>query len=273
MHYLEKTAIKIRHSPFLRRLSYLWDFIRPIYEYLIKVVYKDGLTRVINGTDVMFISPECRNVAEIYEPGVWRRLMQEVCEGDIVADVGAFIGLYTVALAKKVGKRGKVIAFEPDPKNAAMLKKHIKLNKISSKVELLNIAIGDANGLLRFHSGSDNLSHVVLSTSLNAKKKCMEICAKTLDNVFHKRIVNIIKIDVEGYEEKVLLGARNLLNRKTGYPRAIFMEVHPYAWGETGSTGEQIASLLINTGYRVETVDGKPVKSVKNHGEIVALKD
>jgi FkbM family methyltransferase len=49
--------------------------------------------------------------------------MQEVREGDTIVDVSAYIGVLTIAMAKKIGNTGKVIAFEPNPQSLALLKK------------------------------------------------------------------------------------------------------------------------------------------------------
>ncbi|UCC94663.1 MAG: FkbM family methyltransferase, partial [Candidatus Omnitrophota bacterium] len=183
-----------------------------------------------------------------------------------------FIGLYTVAVAKRIGKDGKVIAFEPDKKNADALKKHLRLNKVFSKVEVINAAVGDINGVLTFHALSNDYSHVALLSNVNVER-CIQIQSKTLDSVFHNKRVDVIKIDVEGYEGKVLLGARNLLKRKKGYPRAIFIEVHPYVWKELETTAEELVSLLTNAGYKVEKIDRNLVDKLEHYGEIVAVKE
>lgn len=273
MDYIEKTAMKIRHLPFLSGLDRLWDFVRPSYDMFIRLLYsKKGLTRVMNGTEVIRLCPECRDILESYEPMFWNRLMAEVRERDVIADVGAFVGVYTIALAGRAGSAGKVIAFEPDVKNRAVLKKHIALNNVSQNVEVVDVAVGDADALLRFHAQADPESHVIAPDTFIAGEGFVEVQSKTLDNFFHNKQVDIIKIDVEGYEEKVLRGAQNILRRKTGYPRAIFVEVHPYAWAKFGTDGEMVLSLLRSAGYRIETADGRVVNSITDYGQIIAVR-
>lgn len=273
MNYLEKIAVKIRHLPFLRGLKHFWNFVNPLYENLLKLFYgKTGLTRNINGTDIILVSPESRRITETYEPRMWKRLTGEVREGDIIADVGAFTGLYTVALAKKTGIAGKVVAFEPNPDNVAKLRRHVELNRISSRVEILAIAAGDKDGLLTFYAESDRVSHIVTRPG-DAGGACIEVMSKTLDNIFRGKKLDIIKIDVEGYEEKVLLGAKKLLKREKGYPRAIFIEAHPYVWGKFECSSEKILSLLADAGYRLETASGEALSSIDDYCKIVALKN
>ena len=273
MNYVEKTAMKIRHLPFLSGLDYLWDFVRPWYDVFIRLLYsKKGLTRVMNGTEVIRLYPECRDILEGYEPMFWNRLMAEIREGDIIADVGAFVGVYTIALARRAGATGKVIAFEPDVRNCAVLKKHITLNNVSPNVEVVDVAVGDADALLRFHAQADAESHVIAPDTFIAGEGSVEVQSKTLDNIFDNKQVDIIKIDVEGYEEKVLRGAQNILRRKAGYPRAIFVEVHPCAWAKFGTEGERLLSLLRNASYRIETADGRVVNSITDYGQIIAVR-
>jgi hypothetical protein len=79
-----------------------------------------------------------------------------------------------------------------------------------------------------------------------------------------------LKIDVEGYEEMVLRGTSRLLHTPELKPRTIFIEVHPYAWASMNTTSSSLLGLLKNAGYRVHTVDGRPVDCIERYGEIVA---
>ncbi len=64
----------------------------------------------------------------VYEPLETKLVRKEVKKSDVVLDIGANIGYYTLILAKLVGKKGRVFAFEPDPTNFALLKKNISIN-------------------------------------------------------------------------------------------------------------------------------------------------
>ena len=86
--------------------------------------------------------------------------MAQVQPDDVVADIGAYIGLYTVALAKRVGPSGRVIAFEPDSLNFTALKEHLRLNKVADRVDLIQAAVGAHNGNVLFESGRGSESHV-----------------------------------------------------------------------------------------------------------------
>ena len=94
----------------------------------------------------------------------------------------------------------------------------------------------------------------------------------TLDDVFKRERLDILKIDVEGYEERVIRGGRRLLGDRARGPRTIFIEVHPYAWSQTDTTSASLLSLLAHLGYRVEDISGQPVTQISGYGEIVAVR-
>ncbi len=265
MNAVEKLCLGIRHSRYLGQASGLWGSIRPLYDRVVAIAGKRGLERVINGTDPVLLLPKFRCVVERYEPEVWRSLVSEIRPGDIFADVGVFIGLYTVAVAKRVGPAGRVVGFEPDPANFFTAGEHVKLNGLEQNVELIQAAVGPYEGQVPFQFGGDT-AHVA---TLTGSDTCTVQCV-TLDRIFDGRRLDVLKIDVEGFEEKVLRGGSGLLNDKARRPRAIFIEVHPYAWPEIGTTSDSLLELLDGCGYEVRFTDGEAVRSVERYGEIVA---
>ncbi len=265
MHNLERWCIALRHSPWLARADWLWNRVRPSYNSALAFFGSNGLVRNINGTDPILVLPQCRGVTETYELEVWTRLMEQVLPGDIVADVGAFIGLYTIALAKRVGSSGRVVAFEPDPENFTSLKAHIELNGISDRVELIQAAVGGQDGALPCRGGKGCESHVSDQNGTQSVR-----CVR-LDTVFADRPLDILKIDVEGYEEEVLKGAIKLLKDTRRTLRAIYIEVHPYAWAALGTSSESLIGLLREGGYRVFNLEMRPIKWIDNYGAIIAL--
>src|SRR6266404_3630214 len=142
MHVAERMASALRHSRWLEQAGWVWVAVRPIYNASVSVVGRNGLVRVMNGTDRILVLPRCRGVKEEYEPEVWRRLISEFQPGDTFVDVGTYIGLYTIAAAQRVGPQGRVVALEPNPENYAVTEAHVKLNGLENRVELLQFAAG-----------------------------------------------------------------------------------------------------------------------------------
>ena len=266
MNPFERACIEIRHSRLLADAEPVWNAVRPTYDKFIGTFARGGLQRTINGTDPILVSPAWRGVNESYEPLFWGHLMGKVSPGDIVADVGAYIGLYSVALARRVGPTGKVFAFEPDPINCEALISHLKLNQAVSCVDVLRCAVGDFDGDVAFRSGRSSESHVVLDSSDGTRR--VECCK--LDTILQDQRVDILKIDVEGFEEKVLRGGRELLSDRRRSPRAIYIEVHPFAWERTHTSSDTLLNQLAACGYHAFALDGHEIKTITEYGSVVA---
>ena len=146
-------------------------------------------------------------------------------EGDVVIDVGAAFGLYTLPSSKQVGQSGKVIAIEAHPKNYEMLNRNVKLNNLTN-VTCLNYAVYSTKTKVKIYSNYTIMSERV---SGKGKEKAKEVNADTLDNILEQsgiaaEQVNWIKIDVEGAELEVLKGAHNILSNSKDI--AISIEIH-----------------------------------------------
>lgn len=265
MHAAERLSIAIRHSKYLSRLDWLWHRLRPLYNRAINLAGRGGLERVMNGTDRILIAPRFRNLPEAYEKEVWQRLMDDLRPGGIFVDVGVYIGLYAVAAAQRVGAGGRVYGFEPDPRNYSHALEHVKLNALQDRVELIHAAVGERAGRVLFKFAAES-GHIATAMDAGAT----EVDCVTLDQFFSGKKLDVLKIDVEGYEEKVLRGAAELLQDDARCPRAIYVEVHPYAWGEVGTTSESLLALLRQSGYHVKHPDGRPVDVIDRYGEVIA---
>lgn len=273
MNTTERISIALRHNRHLKNAHLLWNVVRPVYNRMLARRYRHGLERVINGTDRVLISIRARDMSEEYEPDVWASLMNEVRPGDTIADVGAFFGLYAIALAKRVGPSGRVVAFEPSSANHAMFMEHIRLNRVKNTIKVVQAAVGTKNGRVSFQGDNSSESHVVVSAEgagQSEPKGADTVEMVTLDSVFAGQRLDILKIDVEGFEEQVMQGARELLSDPERGPRVLYIEVHPFAWHHVGTTSESLLSLLHQHNFQAFFVDGTPVTKIEGYGEIIA---
>ena len=160
-------------------------------------------------------------------------------EGDIVIDIGAHIGPYTIIASKRVGPNGKVIAIEADPDNFDLLSRNIQLNKLSN-VTALNYAACSKEKKIKLYlpSGVGRSSHTKYNTIMpnraHGKEKFVEVKANTLDyllqsNIIKQEEVNWIKIDVEGAEYEVLKGAKDILSKCSDI--RLLIEIHNLSAG------------------------------------------
>lgn len=265
MQAIERLALRLRHHPLLSWADWLWDGLRPSYNTLITRLSRRGLRRRINGTDQILLLPRFRQMGEQYEPEVWASVMGALRPGDLVADVGAFIGLYTIAIAQRVGPSGHVVAFEPNPESHALLRSHVELNMLADRVELHQLAVGAEEGMVAL--AVERVTMAAITQHADSSTVSMR-CVR-LDACWGDRPLDVLKLDVEGHEEQVLRGATGLLSRRDR-PRLIFIEVHPYAWGASGTSSASLLALLAEHGYRVTLLDGSPVGVIDFYGEIVA---
>ncbi|MAY65822.1 MAG: hypothetical protein CMM77_01695 [Rhodospirillaceae bacterium] len=163
--------------------------------------------------------------------------------GDVAVDIGGNLGEWMAPLAAAVGTEGRVFTFEPVPVLADALEKTARLNGHEVTVEVLRSAVADATGEASFNvtmaaGGDGALSG--LSTAGSATVPTI-----TLDDFMAERglsRLDLIKIDVEGAERRVLEGARRTL--ETCKPRLVFESGH-----ESAGDRAAIADLLDGAGY------------------------
>jgi FkbM family methyltransferase len=158
-------------------------------------------------------------------------------QGDIVVDIGAHMGRYTIISSKRVGANGKVVAIEAHPGNFEMLNSNIKLNQLTNVIPL-NYAAYSKETKIKLYVPDEESGYTIYHTLMERTgKKFVEIDAITLDylllqlnvisgvGVEEEAVeVNWIKIDVEGAEFEVLKGASNVLSKSKDI--ALLMEVH-----------------------------------------------
>jgi FkbM family methyltransferase len=193
-----------------------------------------------------------------YELEKQKAFIKQIKSGDVVYDIGAHVGFYTLLASKLVGDRGRVYAFEPLPRNIFYLKKHISLNKLKN-VEIIEAAVSDKEGEENFLEADSATSRLDNSGSFKVK-------TVSLDNlVKNKKILppNVIKIDVEGAELKVLLGAKELIEK---YKPIIFIAL------DNPDTKEKVIQMIKNFGYNILDLDFQDIQEINNISEIICIK-
>jgi len=174
--------IKVIHS-FV--ISYLKSNFAEVQGHKMFLDSKDSLCLSING---------------VYEPFETELVKKEIKKGDVVLDLGANIGYYTLIFGKLVGKRGKVFAFEPDPTNFSLLKKNVEMNGYKN-VELVQKAVSNKTGKIKLYLCEDNKGDHRIYNSHDGRQS-IEIEAIRLDDYFknYNGAVDFIKMDIQGAE-------------------------------------------------------------------------
>jgi FkbM family methyltransferase len=167
--------------------------------------------------------------------------------GDIAFDVGANVGWHSLALASIVGPRGRVLAFEPAPVDRALLAVNIAANHYKN-IEIYESAVTDFVGQALFTCFRSPGVHHLLRDDSPSDGEVFEVPTITLDSVaFDRNLPSFLKIDVEGGEYKVLMGARRLL-----------VERRPVIVAEVrrGLIWDDVASLVTPLGYDIHELHG-----------------
>jgi FkbM family methyltransferase len=158
-------------------------------------------------------------------------------QGDIVVDIGANIGRYTLIASKRVGTNGKVVAIEAHPGNFEMLNRNIKLNRLTNIISLNHAVYSKETKVKLYVPGEESgntIYNTLISDRATNEEKFVEVNANTLDYLLQskgiKQEVNWIKIDVEGAEFEVLKGAANILSKSKDI--ALLIEVHNLTGGK-----------------------------------------
>ncbi|HZB99699.1 MAG TPA: FkbM family methyltransferase [Nitrososphaeraceae archaeon] len=147
-------------------------------------------------------------------------------EGDIVIDIGAHIGRYTITSSKQVGNTGKVVAIEADPDNFELLKRNIALNNLTNVLPLNYAAFSTRTRIKLYEQSASAKYNSVMLTRAAKTKNYVEVNADTLDSILKQNginQVNWIKIDVEGAEYEVLKGSTEMLS---GENVSLLVEIH-----------------------------------------------
>src|SRR5215207_2802477 len=151
-------------------------------------------------------------------------------QGDIVVDIGAHMGRYTIISSKRVGANGKVVAIEAHPSNFEMLKSNIKLNQLTNVIPLNYAAYSKETKIKLYLPDVESgytIYNTIMSNRARTEDKFVEVSANTLDYLLQLNEitdVNWVKIDVEGAEFEVLKGASNVLSKSKDI--ALLIEVH-----------------------------------------------
>ena len=177
-------------------------------------------------------------------------------EKDIVLDIGAHLGRYTLISSNLVGDKGRVVAVEASPLVFEKLRRNINLNKLSNIITL-NYAAYSKKTKIKLFFPSEGFKNsvynsVVLTRSQNIGKY-VNVDANTLDNIIHsigiqEEDVNWIKIDVEGAELEVLKGAHNILSKSKDI--ALLIEIHNIE--DDKNLYNEIVDLLNNYNFKIE---------------------
>jgi FkbM family methyltransferase len=170
--------------------------------------------------------------------------LRQLKPGDIVLDVGAHVGFYTLLASRIVHTTGKVIAFEPSRMNLKYLREHIRVNNLQN-VQIFESAVGRKEGWLSFDCNRGTGTGRLDFNSSSGER--VRVCS--LDELYRRGMIpapTFIKMDIEGAEVEALPGAAELIWQ---YRPTILLSTHGK---DVRATCEK---FLRDLGYDLTSVD------------------
>ncbi len=209
-----------------------------------------------------------------FEGQEWRsyeKLFSLASKGDNILDIGSNIG-FTLLNLRKISESGRVIGFEPDKTNYQHCLRNLNQNNFQD-IQLFNFGLGKAKALLPMEVRSE-MNRGGNRVAVNGEGELIQI--DTLDSFFPSldlEKVDLVKIDVEGYELNVLEGGIQTLRR---YYPTLFIEVSDQNLRDQNASAKSLIQFLYSIGYNkfIKAETGEEITAVYNfldcHFDIVA---
>lgn len=202
-----------------------------------------------------------------YESDVVTVVKAALKKGMTAIDIGANVGFFSLLFSTIVGSGGKVLAFEPQPAAIKRLARNIELNPRLA-IEVHNLAAADADGEISFYCGPVNHSGVASIRPRKDDQDAIIVRSARADDIIASALsVDLIKIDVEGAETRVIAGLENTIKRS--HPH-IIVEVSDLYLREMGSSGQELVEKLCGYGYRAFQITSHGLVEVTTWSETLA---
>jgi FkbM family methyltransferase len=188
--------------------------------------------------------------AEGYEPETKALLVSFLKPGMAFVDLGANEGFFSVIAARAVGPTGRVLAIEPQSRLGPVIRRNLELND-AANVTLAQVAISAEAGVAEFNLAPDtNSGSSGLSRATRYANPTQSVRTLTLDLCLQEHaltMVDVMKIDIEGYEYEAVLGAKELF--RTLKVRCLLIEIHDKLLSARGLRPQDISDFLLSCGY------------------------
>lgn len=182
-----------------------------------------------------------------------------IAPGDVCFDLGANVGFYSLNFARFCGPDGEVYAFEPVPRNVTVIKLAAMINGFEN-ISIYEGVAFDTEGDTEVEFFKDSAYAHISADASPQEVVRISVKSTTLDTFVKEWGINdiaAIKIDVEGAEYKVLLGARDILGDSQIQPKLLMVELCSMYLARFDSNIEDVVNLMKNYGYLPYVVDSR----------------
>ncbi len=202
-------------------------------------------------------------------------VLNYVKEGDVIFDVGGNIGQTALMLAQKVGDTGKVISFEPFPSTIEKFNSNLSRNKNITNITLETFGLGNKIETLKMdfvcdtNSAANRIIPFHSAATTNVSTVEINVLDVYLANLADLQKIDLIKIDVEGFEYQVLEGAKSTLLK---FKPDLFIEINDWNLKAQGASAKQLLSFLKDFNYDIVDVSSNKkiftVEDLETHTDI-----
>lgn len=228
-------------------------------------VTRDGLQWVLNPSDHMQSGLFWLGAQDYWDIYHIKKLLKP---GDIIFDVGANFGYYSIILSSALRKQCSVHAFEPNPPTYERLLRNIELNDLSEVIATHRLGFSDVGGTGHMIERADNSGAATIDTTQQGGDAVLT----TLDNFCGAHgidRIDFMKIDIEGFEERLLHGGSESFRR---LKPIILIELNRPTLARENSSVERVADLLGQFGYKLYASQRRkllPMRRLPKGDEIV----
>lgn len=202
-----------------------------------------------------------------FETDDLRHFLENLREDDLVFDAGANVGAYCVPIGRRLPS-ARVLAFEPIELNVALINTSLLANRIAN-VEVVRACVSDAPGEVEFSVAEDSAYSSMIDTHRKPESVRVRCEALSLDDFCGRRgyaAPQVMKIDVEGAELKVLQGAKKMLSDPGTAPRLLMIELYDMNLEAFGTSISEVLKFMEHVGYRPYVlIDGQKVVFAPAH--------
>jgi FkbM family methyltransferase len=191
----------------------------------------------------------------IPEPGLVRFFQSLIRPGMTIVDVGANFGIFTLYAARSLQWNGRVHSFEPAPSTHELLRENVQVNGFleANLVQFHETAVTDSEGIAKLTTFADNSGHNTLFWQ-NAGAEFVVVKTTRLDTALQEEErVNVVKIDAEGAELKILRGMKRTIERNPEIH--ILIEFAPIHLARAQVTPEDFLKVVAELDLEVRIVD------------------
>ena len=250
------------------------DIARKLFRLMIRTVFSSDPNRIkqvkIDGRhQLVWIAEHVgRKIAlKVFERSETAFLEATVKEGDVCVDVGANVGYFTHLFAQRVGESGRVVAVEPIKRNAKLIEVNSVINGTDGHVTVINKAVSESeSGSTSFSLRNDSASSSITEEEntperdnpLNTSTTRIEVLCDPLDTIITDQglsKIDVLKMDIEGYEYRALLGMGKVLSSDTLRPNTMMIELFSKHLECFNNSIRQVVDYLQEYGYAARFID------------------